>query len=1270
MNDRYAAILSGIKQYLKKNLPVFNAIAVIAVLIFVVMAIYYAQYAAYLKRSVISELSSIADLKVAEIVSWNEHQALSAKLLARDAGLADNVHRRLTSGQYPGVPKDGFLYLLNEIYGSEITVFSNTGKKVLSYPSDAVKVQYQEHAEYLQESFRSRKVVFAGFHLHGEKKTISFAYFFPVFGADSTASPLAVGLIRVNPSDYLYPLIQSWPTPSKTAETLLFRKDGDAVMFLNELRHRKNTALSLRIPLSQTNVIAVKTVLHGPGVYEGEDYNGAPVIGVTRQIPNTPWMMVSKVSTDEVMYPLRYFNKIMSVVVIAVIGISALILLLHWRRYTDKRLWNVNQELGVANMQLQATEQQLRAANQQLSAGNHQLRMALTDRKHALAELTVSEERFRSLFDNMAEGVALHDLVYEADKPVNYRIIDVNKRYMSMIGLSREQVAGKTATEAYRVPEPPYFDKYMQVALNKRPDFFESYFAPLGKHFAISVVPWHDKGFATIFMDITDHKRAEEALRESERKLSEAQKMAQLGHWEWDIKTGAVEWSDEVYRIFRLTKNFKPNIKSILALSPWPEDHARDTELIQHCQRSHERGSYEQRFMRPDKSIGYYFSTFQGKYDASGTLVSIVGTVQDITARKEIVDSLRTAHARLRRFLDSNIIGVLIGLPDGTIIEANDYYLNLIGYTREEFAHGKIDWRYLTPPEWIAADENAIKELRERGICSPYEKEYLLRDGTRVSVLLSDTLLPGPDEQIAGFAIDITDRKIAENALRESERKYRELAEDINDAIFSLDEKGVFRYVSPSVTVLTGYAPEELVGRQIFAFLRPDDRPLLARRFDESLIGSHEPVEFRYHAKNGTTRWGRISPKVILKEGKAQGMRGVFSDITFQKEMQEELLKAHKLDSIGILAGGIAHDFNNILTGIKGNLSVVRHEMPAGTAAGEMLAEAENAVLQAKNLTLQLLTFAKGGAPVKQSMALPELLTEAATFAARGSNARLSFIFGPNLHPIHADPGQLTQVIHNIVINAVQAMPAGGDITVAAANMDIDGREVPLSKGKYVRITLSDTGVGIPSENISRIFDPYFTTKKSGSGLGLAACYSIIRNHDGHISVSSEPGKGSTFTIYLPAHAGPAPAPAQQPAHELHKGRGRVLVLDDEPRICSVLKRMLAELGYEGECFSETGPMIERYRAAWGTADAFAVVILDLTIPGGQGGKEAIKALKEINPNIKAIVSSGYSNDPVVANYAEFGFSAILPKPFDIENISDVLHAVIERPAADNGGNA
>ena len=398
----------------------------------------------------------------------------------------------------------------------------------------------------------------------------------------------------------------------------------------------------------------------------------------------------------------------------------------------------------------------------------------------------------------------------------------------------------------------------------------------------------------------------------------------------------------------------------------------------------------------------------------------------------------------------------------------------------------------------------------------------------------------------------------------------------------------------------------------------------------------------------------RYSTPMTDADGKYYGRVWYSRDITELHRAKQDMLRTQKLESLGVLAGGIAHDFNNILTAVLGNISLARFHVQEPAKVTQRLEDAEIAAVRAKDLTQQLLTFARGGEPIKKGIMLGGLLKEAAGFAIHGSAVNITFALGDNLWPVEADEGQLSQVIHNLVLNAIQAMPTGGKITVAAHNADSrpDGK-------KFVKISVADTGTGIPENLLQNIFDPYFTTKQQGSGLGLATCYSIIRKHDGKIRVESTIGMGTTFYISLPAAERveeTKPAERMEVAH----GKGRVLVMDDEEIVRETAKTMLEELGYQVECTEDGSEAIELYKRRKNEGTPFASVLMDLTIPGGIGGKEAIKSLIEIDSNVKAIVSSGYSSDPVMANYRDYGFSAVLSKPYRLQEMSTVLQELIK----------
>ena len=387
-----------------------------------------------------------------------------------------------------------------------------------------------------------------------------------------------------------------------------------------------------------------------------------------------------------------------------------------------------------------------------------------------------------------------------------------------------------------------------------------------------------------------------------------------------------------------------------------------------------------------------------------------------------------------------------------------------------------------------------------------------------------------------------------------------------------------------------------------------------------------------------------------------------FLDISDRKRFEAELLKIQKLQSIGTLAGGIAHDFNNILMGLFGNIALAKNEIPAEHPGFKPLEDAENSMARAIRLTKQLLTFAKGGAPIKEDISLGALVEDVARFDLSGSNVLPVLNISPNLWRANADKGQIQQVISNLTINARQAMPNGGHLYITLENAELPDETLShLPEGHYVRIIVRDEGTGIDPKTISRIFDPYFTTKQTGSGLGLATTYSIIHKHGGHIAVASELGKGSTFTLYLPVSKSQElphnPPPLKGPSLSQHAPR--ILVLDDEEYIRIVIPRWLKLSGCSVEVTPDGQHAINLYKQALEAGAPFQAMILDLTIPGGIGGQDVIKAILTIDPTAKAIASSGYAEGTVMSNYAAYGFKGIIAKPFTEDQLRDVLRKVL-----------
>ncbi|MDD3148645.1 MAG: ATP-binding protein [Candidatus Riflebacteria bacterium] len=478
------------------------------------------------------------------------------------------------------------------------------------------------------------------------------------------------------------------------------------------------------------------------------------------------------------------------------------------------------------------------------------------------------------------------------------------------------------------------------------------------------------------------------------------------------------------------------------------------------------------------------------------------------------------------------------------------------------------------------------------------------------------------------------------------------------DLLCIADKGGRFVKVNREWKNTLGYTAEDLENHTIFDFVHPDDMQLSLDAFNRS---SSQETGFnlinRYRCKDGSYRW-------IEWRSSAHGQQiyAAARDITDQKIAEEERLKLQKLESIGTLAGGIAHDFNNLLMALFGNLELTKMRLPEDHPAAKTLADAEKAMERATRLTNQLLTFARGWEPVRQIVNIGELIQEGVKFDLSGRNVQAVFDLPGDLWYADIDKGQIQQVISNLVINSVQAMPEGGKIEVKLANSSLKTGEIAnLKAGNYVKITFKDEGAGIPPENISRVFDPYFTTKKAGSGLGLATTHSIISKHDGFIGLESSTITGTIFTIFLPAASRECvlnPVAKNNSDNEV-KTSGHILVLDDEEALRTLLTKILQKMGHRVETVAEGAEAVKLYQQAGKIGEPFDIVIMDLTIPGGMGGKEAVKEILKIDPAAKCIVSSGYSTDPVMANPLQYGFKGVVEKPYAQARLKELLQSLL-----------
>lgn len=518
---------------------------------------------------------------------------------------------------------------------------------------------------------------------------------------------------------------------------------------------------------------------------------------------------------------------------------------------------------------------------------------------------------------------------------------------------------------------------------------------------------------------------------------------------------------------------------------------------------------------------------------------------------------------------------------------------------------------------------------------------------------------------------DISARKMREDGLGRDQERFAVAMRSLEEGVVLVGARQEIDFMNYEAERLTGLRLTSVTGRLFSDTIR------LVGHDDERARNCPVKMAFRTGKRVGPLadlllvsvdgtehRVSCLCVPMMDSRGAMQGAVFIFRDISSQSMQEAELRKVQKMESIALLADGIAHDFNNILTGILGNLSLARSCSGEGTRVAGILHAAEKAASRAKDLTHRLAQFSRGGTSVTSTVSLKDLIRECTGFILSGSNCRCRTEIADSLWPAEVDEGQISQVLNNLLINATQAMPGGGTVTVSAGNIELgESSSIPLKPGAYVRVIVRDQGHGIQPESLTRIFDPYYTTKKSGTGLGLATSYSIIKGHHGYITVDSEVGRGTVFSFYLPALPASVSTKLQQDEARLYHGKGRLLVMDDEAMIQQITGDMLTHLGYEVHFARDGMETLERCRQAVREGNPFDALLLDLTVPGGMGGKETLEALRDGFPDVCAIVSSGYGGSPVIRDYRDYGFSGAICKPYTIQELSRVVNEALARKA-------
>ncbi|MEW6527251.1 MAG: PAS domain S-box protein [Spirochaetota bacterium] len=897
----------------------------------------------------------------------------------------------------------------------------------------------------------------------------------------------------------------------------------------------------------------------------------------------------------------------------------------------------------------------------------------------------------QSKFDTL--GItALHDVVYQVDSNTIIKYVSANIK--NIIGFTPDEIIGKSFIDLiYPDDLPMVLESYERV--KKRiiePLEYRLMTKDGSSHYILTISEAHyDEqgnfiGITGIGTDIHEKKVAEIKLRESEEKFKTLANS--VLNPIFIIQDNIMQWvNPATVDILGYSEN------EIIGKPFYSFVHPDDVEVAKSRAAARQRGEnvinrYEARIITKDnivKWIDFHVSTIQynGRF-------AILGSATDVTERKKIELDLKSSEEKFYKAFYSSPIPMTINtFKDGVYREVNEAACQTFGYMlQDSIGRSIIELNVFADKQEL---EDYIHTLRTNEKVKDFHVTFKTKNGLlKDCIINSDIFVSSGEKLVISSIIDITQMKRSaqiiyeqykelqkinndliktkeELTLRniqlfEEKERFNRVLESINDAVIVTDKRAVILLVNNATCHLLNREYNEIIGKDVTTILDLDCK----KRVDFTFNTIIEILQQKSIANECILHVGNVLYNIELyilplkdQMNSITGTIVVLRDITQKKIIEDHIARTSKLESVGLLAAGIAHDFNNILTSVVGNLSIIKNKIHESSELYQHINDAEKASFKAKELTQQLLTFAKGGAPVKKVTSLSAMFKDIVTFVLRGSGVEFQFIIDDNLYNVEVDEGQISQVIQNIVINAREAMNDHGLLKIYARNVtDEDPIKAIIGKDNYIRISIEDNGPGIPNENIEKIFDPYYTTKPHGTGLGLTVVYSIIKQHGGYIFVDSQPGKGTRFDIYLRATEKNV-AVIDDKSNEISViGKGKVLVLEDDENIQFILRTMLEELGYEVDIACDGDEAYQKYLMAKELQQKYSFAIMDLTIPGKKGGKDTISQIRKLDNEFKVIVSSGYSNDPVMSNYKDYGFDGILPKPYRFEELKQIIAAI------------
>ena len=1290
------------------------------------------------------QLSAAAELKMNELTQWRFERLGDAVVFLGNTSFSGLVRRVFDKPQDPQAHTQlqAWLTKVQTYYQyNELSVLDARGAERLAVPEGRTPVS-SVIALRVPEVIRANEVVFQDFYRNEHDQRVYLSVLVPIF--DERGQALGMLVLRIDPETYLYPLLHCWPTLSPTAETQLVRREGNDVLFVNELRFQKHTALTLRIPLAEKEVAAVKAVLGQKGIVEARDYREVPVLAALRAVPGSPWFLVARLDAAEVNAPLRERLLVIVLLMVGMLSVTAAGMRVFWQAQRVRhfrKLHKVEQERAIlidsvtdyaifmldpsgrvvswnagagrlkgyrtdeivgqhfsrfhtaedvaggkpANALETATREgrfedegrrvrkdgSLFWANVVITALHDQTGQLLgfakvtrdiTERKQAEQALREGEERFRRLVEHIHDALVTDD---DAGK-----ITFANDQFLALFGFEREQLP-HLQLDDYVAPEwreqlrgrhdrsmrgetvPARFE-YEGVRQDGRRLWLE-----------VDVVPLKDgtgrvMGTQSAIRDVTERMQAKKAMSETLRFTQQILDTSPIGIITYKVSGEAVAANSTSAQLiggslgqvkaqnFRHIESWRQSGLLALAEEALASGEARRGEF--HLTTTLGKEIWVEARFAPF-SYGdepHLLALFEDIYARKHAEQQLLHKKQELEA---IFQSLPDLYFRLRR--------------DGTILDYLSGDRRKLYVPPEQFLGKKI--QTVLPAEVESQFEDALREFDQSQTTVAFEYE-LPADGQKA--VFEARLSRLHDDEVIALVRDITERKGTEEALRHAEEKYRRIFEEAVVGIFQTTPDGRYLAVNPELARLYGFdSPAELMASRTDiahqSYVDPSERKRFKRRIEET--GIVRDFQFQAYRKDGSKLWWRENARAVRDaSGAVLYYEGTVEDITERRTLEEQLRLAQRLEAVGRLAGGVAHDFNNVLGVIVGYSQMLEEAHAWTETQDRQVKEIRKAADRATGITRQLLAFSRKQILQPKALNLNALIADLIKLLRRliGEDVELITNGHSDLGQINADPGQIEQIIMNLAINSRDAMPQGGKLVIETANVDLDHNYAavhpPVVPGPYVMLAMSDTGCGMGAETQARIFEPFFTTKElgKGTGLGLSIVYGIVKQSNGYIWVYSEPGRGTTFKIYLPRvdESPETVAPGRSKA-SLPRGTETILLAEDEQAMRTMARLFLESNGY---AILEARSGQEAMGIAQQHSGQIHLLLTDVIMPG-MSGRELAETLAASRADTKVLYMSGYTDEHIAQQGILNPGLQLLEKPFTKESllgrVRDVLDA-------------